>query len=126
MKRTNESGEDYLETIYLLKKKNGVVRSVDIADELGYSRPSISRAVGILKKDGCINMAANGELELTEKGLAMAEEIYDKHTTLTEFLMTTAGVDENTAETDACRIEHIISPDTFSGIKKYLKNTKKN
>ena len=120
MHRSHESGEDYLETILLLKRRKGSVRSVDIANELGYSRPSVSRAVGILKKDGSIVMAANGEIELTHQGLELAEAVYEKHTNLTEFLMKTAGVDAQTAETDACRIEHIISPETFEGIKSYL------
>jgi Mn-dependent DtxR family transcriptional regulator len=122
MHRSHESGEDYLETILLLKRRKGSVRSVDIANELGYSRPSVSRAVGILKKDGSILMADNGEIELTQKGQALAEAVYEKHTSLTEFLMKTAGVDAETAETDACRIEHIISPQTFEGIKTYLRS----
>ncbi|MCR5094265.1 MAG: metal-dependent transcriptional regulator [Lachnospiraceae bacterium] len=122
MHRSHESGEDYLETILLLKRRKGSVRSVDIANELGYSRPSVSRAVGILKKDGSILMADNGEIELTQKGQALAEAVYEKHTSLTEFLMKTAGVDAETAETDACRIEHIISPQTFDGIKTYLRS----
>ena len=122
MKKTHESMEDYLETILLLRKKTGKVRSVDIALEFGYSRPSISRAVGLMKKDGTITMADNGEIELTERGLRLAEAVYEKHTALTRFLMLTAGVDESTAENDACRIEHIISAETFEGIKNYLKN----
>ncbi len=122
MHRSHESGEDYLETILLLTRRKGSVRSVDIANERGYSRPSVSRAVGILKKDGSILMADNGEIELTQKGQALAEAVYEKHTSLTEFLMKTAGVDAETAETDACRIEHIISPQTFEGIKTYLRS----
>ena len=120
----HESGEDYIETIYLLKKKNGTVRSVDVANELGFSRPSVSRAVGILKKDGFIEVATDGELELTELGLKKAKSVYEKHTNLTKFLMLTANVSEEIAENDACRIEHIISPETFKGIKKFLKNYK--
>ena len=113
----HESGEDYLETIYILRKRNGSVRSVDVANELNFSRPSVSRAVGILKEDG--------ELVLTKLGLEKAKSVYDRHTNLTKFLMLTAGVDEQTAETDACRIEHIISVSTFAGIKKYLKENSK-
>ncbi len=117
-----ESGEDYIETIYRLKKKNGTVRSVDVAKELGFSRPSVSRAVGILKRDGYLTMDEGGELELTEKGKKKATGVYDRHRTLTRFLMETASVSEKTAEADACRIEHVISESTFRGIKKFIKN----
>lgn len=117
-----ESGEDYIETIYRLKRKNGFVRSVDVARELGYSRPSVSRAVSILKKDGYLVMDTDGELELTVKGKRKAAKVYDRHKTLTKFLMKTAGVSAKTAENDACRIEHIISETTFNGIKKYMKS----
>ncbi len=121
----HESGEDYIETIYLLKKKNGSVRSVDVANELNFSRPSVSRAVGILKNDGFLTVTEDGELELTDLGLKKAKSVYEKHTNLTRFLMLTANVSEEIAETDACRIEHIISQETFKGIKKYLKEHKK-
>lgn len=120
----HESGEDYIETIYLLKKKKGSVRSIDVATELNFSRPSVSRAVGILKDQGLITVEGDGELVLTEAGLKTAKSVYEKHTNLTRFLMMTAGVDEKIAETDACRIEHIISPETFKGIKKYIKEHK--
>ena len=120
----HESGEDYIETIYLLKKRKGLVRSIDVANELGFSRPSVSRAVGILKENGLITMEEDGELNLTDEGLRVAKKVYEKHTTLTTFLMMTAGVDADTAETDACRIEHIISPQTFKGIKKFIKENK--
>ncbi len=129
MKRGNtmhESGEDYIETIYLLKKRNGSVRSIDVANELNFSRPSVSRAVGILKDNGLIKVEDDGELVLTEEGLKTAKHVYEKHTNLTKFLMMTAGVNETIAETDACRIEHIISPETFKGIKKYVKENKDN
>ncbi len=117
-----ESGEDYIETIYRLKKKNGVVYSIDVARELGYSRASVSRAVGLLKDDGFITMEGQSkELNLTEKGKKKAIEVYDRHKTLTSFLQQVAGVSPKVAETDACRIEHIISPSTFKGIKKYMK-----
>lgn len=122
----HESGEDYIETIYLLKKKNGAVRSVDVAQELGFSRPSVSRAVSLLKEDGYISVTQDGFLELTKEGEQKAESVYDRHTNLTDFLILTAGVDEKTAETDACRIEHIISQDTFLGIKKYLSEHGRN
>ncbi|MBE5860790.1 MAG: metal-dependent transcriptional regulator [Butyrivibrio sp.] len=117
----HESGEDYIETIYLLKKKKGFVRSIDVASELNFSRPSVSRAVGILKEDGYLTVGKDGELELTEQGLKKAKSVYEKHTNLTKFLMLTAKVNADVAENDACRIEHIISPETFKGIKKYLK-----
>ena len=120
--RLHESGEDYLETIYILRTNNGSVRSVDVACELGFSRPSVSRAVGLLKQDGLLTVDKDGELWLTDEGESKAKQIYEKHTTLTHFLMMTAGVDEDTAENDACRIEHIISPGTFDGIKKYMKD----
>ena len=119
-----ESGEDYIETIYLLKKKNGYVRSIDVANELGFSRPSVSRAVGILKENGYITVADDGELELTDEGLKKAKSVYDRHTNLTKFLMLTAKVNAEVAENDACRIEHIISQETFKGIKKYIKEHK--
>ena len=122
----HESGEDYIETIYLLKKKKGHVRSIDVANELGFSRPSVSRAVGILKDQGLLIMDEDGELKLTDDGIKLAKKVYEKHTNLTTFLMMTAGVDADTAETDACRIEHIISPSTFKGIKKYIKEHKED
>ncbi|MBO4904108.1 MAG: metal-dependent transcriptional regulator [Lachnospiraceae bacterium] len=118
-----ESGEDYLETIYILKKKNGIVYSIDVAKELGFSRPSISRAMGILREEGYITMDDVGkEINLTETGRKKAVEVYDKHKTLTAFLQMTAGVSEKIAEQDACRIEHIISTSTFRGIKSFMKN----
>ena len=122
----HESGEDYIETIYLLKKRNGSVRSIDVAQELGFSRPSVSRAVSLLKENGYISMTQDGFLALTKEGEHKAESVYDRHTNLTDFLILTTGVDEKTAETDACRIEHIISQDTFLGIKKYLREYGQN
>ena len=118
-----ESGEDYIETIYRLKKRNGIVFSIDVARELGFSRPSVSRAMGILREEDFITMdEVSKEISLTEKGRKKAVDIYDKHKTLTLFLQKTTGVSAKIAETDACRIEHIISPSTFRGIKNYLKN----
>ena len=118
-----ESGEDYIETIYRLKKKNGTVYSIDIAKELGFSRPSVSRAMGILRDEEYIKMdEISKEINLTEKGRRKAVDIYDRHKTLTSFLQMTAGVSAKIAEADACRIEHIISPSTFRGIKNYMKN----
>ncbi|MBO4889762.1 MAG: metal-dependent transcriptional regulator [Lachnospiraceae bacterium] len=117
-----ESGEDYIETIYRLKKRNGIVYSIDVARELGFSRPSVSRAMGILRDEEYITMDEVGkEINLTDKGRKKAVEIYDKHKTLTAFLQDVAGVSEKIAEADACRIEHIISASTFRGIKNYMK-----
>ena len=118
--RIQESGENYLETILLLKNRLGVVRSIDIANELGFSKPSISRAVGILKKNGYIEVEHGGSIELTEKGLQTASSVYDRHRTLTRFLSEKLGVDAGTAEEDACRIEHVISRETFEAIKRSL------
>ncbi len=115
-----ESGENYLETILLLQRKLGCVRSIDIANRLDYSKPSVSRAMGILKKQDYITMDKSGFIELTEKGLQKAEEIYERHTLIQEFLIETLGVEPDIAEQDACRIEHIISSRTFSQIKEYV------
>jgi Mn-dependent DtxR family transcriptional regulator len=115
-----ESGEMYLETIYILKNKKGSVRSIDIARELDFSKPSVSRGVGILKKEGFILVDENGFITLTEVGLNKATGIFEKHRYLTEFLMSTAGVTKEVAEEDACRMEHIISDETFEGIKTFL------
>lgn len=116
----HESGEMYLETILLLKKQNGNVRSIDIARELDFSKPSVSRGVGILKTDGYITVDSKGYIELTDKGMDKANSIYEKHQYLTEFLEVTAKVSKEVAEDDACKIEHIISDEVFEGIKKFL------
>ncbi len=118
--RLHESSEDYIETIYIIEQKRGSVRSIDVAMELGFSRPSVSRAVGILKKEGLLYVEPDGTLKLTEEGRKKAQGVYEKHTILTRFLMITAGIDEDTAENDACRIEHVISNDTFKGIKEFV------
>lgn len=115
-----ESGEDYLETILLLHKKTGYVRSVDIASELGYSKPSISRAMGILKNDGYITVEHGGQILLTADGKAKAEEVYGRHVMLYEFLNKILGVSEENAERDACRIEHILSEETCSKLKAFI------
>ncbi len=119
-----ESGEDYLETILILKKRNGNVRSIDIAREMDLSKPSVSRAVGILKNKGFIVVDEDGAIHLTEEGSKLAKKIYERHRVLTEALMY-LGVDEKTAAEDACRIEHDISEKTFTKIKKHLRDTKK-
>ena len=118
----HESAEMYLETIYTLSKTESTVRSVDVAEALGYSRPSVSRAVGLLKKDGCLVMDENGFLSLTEKGIQIASQIYERHTVL-EILLENLGVDRETATEDACKIEHVISDRTFDAIKAYVQKT---
>lgn len=117
-----QSGEDYLETILLLNMKNGYVRSIDIANELGYSKPSISRAMGVLKKAGYIIMESKGNIVFTEKGKQKATDIYERHQIITKYLITALGVDPVVAEKDACRIEHVISQNSFNRIKALINN----
>ena len=119
-----ESGEDYLETILILKKRNGNVRSIDIAREMDLSKPSVSRAMGILKNKEFITVDEDGAIHLTEEGSKLAKKIYERHRVLTEALMY-LGVDEKTAAEDACRIEHDICEKTFTKIKKHLREAKK-
>ena len=114
-----ESGEMYLETILILSRKNPFVRSIDISEYMGYSKPSVSRAVGLLKKDQFITVDNAGHIVLTESGLARAEKILRRHTILTELLVH-LGVSRETASNDACRIEHVISDETFAAIHEYL------
>ena len=114
-----ESGEMYLETIHVLQKKSGKVRSVDISEHMGYSKPSVSRAVGLLKKAQYIEVDKDGYIRLTETGRAVAEKIYERHTVLTQMLMR-LGVSEKTALEDACRLEHAISDESFEAIKKHI------
>ena len=114
-----ESGEMYLETIYVLSQRKGFVRSIDVGEEMGYSKPSVSRAVGILRDGGYITVAHDGGLHLTEAGLEVAQRTYERHTVLSEFFIR-LGVDEETATNDACKIEHVISSSTFAALKKYL------
>jgi Mn-dependent DtxR family transcriptional regulator len=115
-----ESGEMYLETIYVLSKNSSAVRSIDVAEHMGYSKPSVSRAMGILKQGGYVVADENGFLSLTEAGLAAANKVFQRHTVLTR-LLTAMGVSEATATEDACKIEHVISDETFEAIKKYIK-----
>ena len=117
-----ESGEMYLETILILSRK-GPVRSIDVSEYMGYSKPSVSRAVSLLKSGGYLTMEENGFLHLTELGQELAEKIYDRHTTLTEALLS-LGVDRESASEDACRIEHVISDASFQAIKAHLRNWK--
>ena len=114
-----ESGEMYLETIYVLSQKKSFVRAIDVGAELGYSKPSVSRAIGILHEGGYINVAEDGGLTLTEAGLEVAERTYERHTVLTQMFIK-LGVDEEIAENDACKIEHVISTETFDALKKHL------
>ena len=114
-----ESGEMYLETIYVLSKRKGFVRSIDVVEEMGYSKPSVSRAMGILRDGGYITVGADGGLNLTEAGLEVAERTYERHTIFSEFFMK-LGVNEERAVADACKIEHVISSETFAAVKKHL------
>ena len=122
--RIQESGEMYLETIYVLLKKNGHVRSVDVAEQMGYSKPSISRAMGLLKTGGFIQVAPDGSITLTPSGIAVAEKIYERHTLLSQLLVT-MGVDPEIAAEDACKREHAISDESFAAIKRYVANAEK-
>ena len=116
----HESGQMYLETIYVLTQKNAKVRSIDVVEHLGYSKPSVSRAVGILKKDGYITVDEYGYIALTPVGIAEAETLYERHTVMTQMLVS-LGVDRETAAEDACRIEHVISETSFEAIKAHFK-----
>ena len=116
-----ESGEMYIETIFVLSKKNAIVRSIDVVEYMGVSKPSVSRAIGLLKNGGYVNMSKDGHLTLTESGLDVANKIYERHELLSGFLVS-LGVSETTAETDACKIEHHISDESFDAIKKYVEN----
>lgn len=118
-----ESGENYLETILVLKNKNGYVRSIDIARTLSFSKPSVSRAMSLLKNACYITINSEGFIEFTESGMKIAEKIYHRHTMLTEWL-TAIGVDPDTASQDACRMEHVISQETFEKMREHIKNKK--
>ena len=117
--RLQESGEMYLESIYVLSRKGSNVRSVDISEYMGYSKPSVSRAVGLLKNGGYITMDDDNFIHLTEVGLEIAEKIYERHTVLTTLLLR-LGVSHATASDDACRMEHAISDETFEAIKAHI------
>jgi len=116
-----ESGQMYLETILVLSKKLSAVRSIDIVEHMGYSKPSVSRAVGLLKNGGFITVDGDGFITLTDAGREMAEKIYERHTILTAAL-TRLGVDPDTAAEDACKIEHAISDQSIEAIKKHLRS----
>ena len=116
-----ESGEMYLESILQLTQKQGHVRSVDISEYMGYSKPSVSRAVGLLKNGGYILVDKNGYITLTETGLAIANKIYQRHTLISSMLVK-LGVDPEIAAEDACKIEHAISDESFEAIRKYIES----
>ena len=118
-----KSGEMYLETIYFLSKKSSDVRSLDIAEHMNFSKPSVSRAVKLLKNDGYILIDDDGYITLTDSGKEIAEKIYERHTIITK-LFVLLGVDEKTASSDACKIEHDISDASFEAIKKHFEKAK--
>ena len=119
--KIQESGEMYLESIYLLTKQKGNVRSIDVAQLTGYSKPSVSRAVGLLKKAGYIKVSEEGFLNLTKEGLLIAEQMYERHTLLTT-LFHKLGIPDEIASEDACKIEHVISETTFLALKRHAED----
>ena len=114
-----ESGEMYLETIHVLLQRNGHVRSIDISEHMGYSKPSVSRAVGLLKNGGYITVDKDGLISLTDEGLELANKIYERHTVLTQFLVK-LGVNAEVAAEDACKLEHAISDESLQAIKAFI------
>lgn len=118
------SGEMYLESIYVLSKTKPAVRSIDVAEHMNFSKPSVSRAVGLLKEENYIVVDKDGHITLTDDGLKLAKKIYERHTVLSQALVA-LGVDEKTAVADACKIEHVISDESFEALKKYLKDISK-
>ena len=114
-----ESGQMYLETIYILSKESNFVRAIDVGERLEYSKPSVSRALGILRKNGYVTVDEDGGLTLTPSGQEVAESMYTRHTVLSNLLMR-LGVDEKTATEDACRIEHVISEQSFAAIRRHV------
>ena len=117
--KIHSSAEDYLETILILSHRNGMVRSIDIANELSYSKPSVSIAMKNLRENGYIKVDANGYISLEPSGLAIAEKSYERHTLFSTWL-TNLGVDPQIAQEDACRIEHVISEQSFAALKKHV------
>ena len=120
-----ESGEMYLETILILSRKSDVVRAIDVGTHMGYSKPSVSRAIGILRRDGYLESDANGHLNLTDRGREVAEKIYERHNILTSLLVS-LGVEEEIASEDACKMEHAISDHSLALIKEFVEKTKKS
>lgn len=121
--KIQESGENYLEAILGLERKNGIVRSIDIASELHVSKPSVSRAMSVLKQAGLIEQEAYGNIRLTDAGRTHASEVYERHVLLTRFFVEQLALDPTIAEQDACRIEHVISPETMERIRAVLEKT---
>ena len=119
--KIQESAENYLETILVLKERNGTVRSVDIAAEMGFSKPSVSVAMRNLREQECITMGDDGLISLTDKGRSIAESVYERHTLFTQWLVS-LGVDQTIAAQDACRIEHVWSKETFVAIKRHVES----
>ncbi len=117
--RLQESGQMYLETILVLSGQKPMVRSIDVGEYMGYSKPSVSRAIGLLKSGGFVTMEDDGALHLTESGRAVAEKIYERHTILSRMLVG-LGVDPKVAAEDACKMEHVISDESFSAIKYHI------
>ena len=115
-----ESGEMYLETILILSKQKELVRSIDVCEYMGFSKPSVSRAIGLLRSGGYVNVSADGHLSLTDSGHEVAKKIYDRHRLITDFLVS-LGVSREVAAEDACRIEHHISDESFEAIKNHAK-----
>ena len=122
--RIQESGEMYLETILRLSNNKPAVRAIDVGEEMGYSKPSVSRALGLLKNGGYITVDKDGHITLTDEGRSVAEKIYERHTLLSSFLVA-LGVDAETASEDACRLEHAISDVSFAAVKRFVENLKK-
>lgn len=116
--KIQESGEMYLETIYRLSLEHSTVRSIDISEAMGFSKPSVSRAVSLLKEGGFIEVDEDKHIKLTSEGYDIASKIYERHVVLTK-LLTELGVSEETAATDACKMEHVISDETFNAIKRH-------
>ena len=121
MPKIQESAENYLETILVLKERNGTVRSVDIAAEMGFSKPSVSVAMRNLREQECITMGDDGLISLTDKGRSIAESVYERHTLFTQWLVS-LGVDQTIAAHDTCRIEHVLSKETFEAIKRHVES----
>ena len=114
------SGEDYLETIYILQQRTGHVRSIDIATEMNYSKPSVSKGMSILRELGYITMEPDGQIKLTESGEKRAKEVYSRHLVIREFFIRKLGVNTATAEIDACKVEHVISEETYLRLKDFM------
>ena len=121
----HESGQMYLEAIYVLLQKNEKIRAIDVGSYLGYTKPSVSRAIGLLKNSEHITVDSEGYIKMTPKGEEFSAQLYERHTVLTNMLMA-LGIDEETASEDACRIEHVISEKSFTAVKKHYLDYKKN